>query len=437
MVKTLCDMDTKYRMPVIVCLAVLLLAGCGRRETEQGSGGKEPTVLSLTPGGTFNADISEVSVGVECDASWEAAIVSGETWAKILSADKTAGGGTVRVGLEFNMTDDFRTAELKVTSGSLSRTVRILQKSLSSVIDNGSLHFTEPGSKTLNLTTQSAWTASLSDGAEWVRIDPASGGPGATKMTVTVTDENIDKGSRSASIRFATGGTSFAIPVTQGQKNTVVADAERTIRFAKEGGTLTIRTLTNVGRPYVKVLLDDGGTQGAESPGLWLKHLSTRAMDEHVHTFSVDENIRTYTRRADIVFYVEADGGTLADTVTVLQKGVDPILQTRVIGAYDMAGDSWLYRSGASLLSRLYPAGTKTVDTRIIQPADVTVIEIGGVPTDAGAGDTFTVSFRYMQLGETVLSGSHAVSVIKVGTGDEEGLLWLREEDGPGFIVKR
>lgn len=422
-------------MPLLVCLAFLGLAACGQKEQNSGSTGKEPTVFSPGPGGTYNADVTEITVTVQCDAAWDVAVVSGETWTKVLSTEKNSDGGSVRVGMDFNLTEEFRSAELKFTSGSQSRTVRILQKGISSMLDHQSLYFTVPESKVLNITTQSAWTAAPADGASWYEIQPTSGAAGSTKMTVTVTNEFLDKGARSSAIRFTIGGRSFDIPVTQGQKNAVIADAEREYRFPQEGGVLELRTRTNVGRPYVKVEFDSG--QGSESGGLWLKHLSTKAMDEHVHTFSVAANEWTYTRRADIVFYVEAAEGTVSDTVTVIQKGIDPILQTSAIGAYDLAGDSWLYRSGTDLLSRLYSAGGKSVSMRIINPSDVTAVEIAGIPVDARLGDTFTVSFRYTQLGEALIAGEYAVTVIKVGSGDEEGLLWLREEEGPGFIVKK
>lgn len=420
-------------MPVFLSLALMALVSCGESEKDSGGKTKEPTVFSLGSGGTYNADVTEVSIPVQCDASWDVAVTSGETWAKVLSTDKTSDGGSARIGMDFNLTDDFRSAELKFTSGTQSRTVRILQKGISSMLDHSSLYFTEPRSVVMNVTTQSAWTAASSDGASWYTMEPTSGSAGSTKMTVTVTDEFLDKGSRSSAIRFTIGGRSFDIPVVQGQKNAIIADAEPEYRFSPEGGSLEIRTRTNVGRPYVKVEFEGG----SESGTMWIKHLSTKAMDEHVHAFSIEGNVWTFTRRAGIIFYVETDGGTVADTVTVIQKGIDPILQLGVPGAYDLAGDSWLYRSGTDLLSRLYPSGGKTVDMRIVNPSDVSAIEICGIPTDAKVGDTFTLSFRYMQLGDTVISSSHAVSVIKVGTDDQEGLVWLREEDGPGFIVKR
>ena len=157
-------------------------------------------------------------------------------------------------------------------------------------------------------------------------------------------------------------------------------------------------------------------------------------MKENTFTFSISENDRTYTREADIIFFID----DVSDTVTVSQKGIDPLIRTAAIGAYDVEEETWLYRAGNDMLSRLYSADGKTMSMRIINAADVTVISVTGVPAAPAVGDEFTVGFSFFQSGKTLVDTSYPVKVLKVGTeGEEAGLVWLRQEDGAGFIVKK
>ena len=241
-------------------------------------------------------------------------------------------------------------------------------------------------------------------------------------------------GSRNAVIQFAISGKTLNVNVLQGQTNFLEADADRFYKFNQPAQTLELKTRTNVDRPNWKVDFKAGDNQGAESPGLWIKLVSSKAVKENTFTFSISENDRTYTREADIIFFID----DVSDTVTVSQKGIDPLIRTAAIGAYDVEEETWLYRAGNDMLSRLYSADGKTMSMRIINAADVTVISVTGVPAAPAVGDEFTVGFSFFQSGKTLVDTSYPVKVLKVGTeGEEAGLVWLRQEDGAGFIVKK
>ena len=97
-----------------------------------------------------------------------------------------------------------------------------------------------------------------------------------------------------------------------------------------------------------------------------------------------------------------------------------------------------MYRPGTDLLSRLYSADGKTVSVRIINAADVSVIEMSGIPVDVKAGDACTIGFSFFQSGKTLLQESYTATAFKVGASEEEkDLVWFRQEDGPGFIIKK
>lgn len=413
----------------LACLAVMVLVSCNREDSDS----KDPTVFSINVPGACPADATKVTLAVRCDADWTVSLVSDASWLRILSADKNAGGGSVLIGMEFNLTDIERSAELEFTSGRQQRTISLRQRGLSSILDLSALHFVEPETRTVNITMQAPWKACISDGAEWCRISPVSGAAGTTKMTVTVSEAFIDKGARSSAIRFTVDGKSFDIPVTQGQKDVLMADVQvREHMFTPEGGVLEFKTRTNVGNLSVNLVFE------GETAGGWISHLATRALDEYVHSFSVSANETGLTRRADIIFISETDGGTLSDTLTVIQRNLDPLMLNNVVGTYGLSGGDRLYQSGAHLLSRLYSADGTTADLRVIDPEELTVLELGGIPTDAGLDDRFSLTFRFMQLGESSSeNASYSVSVIKVGSDEKEDWLWLRAEEGPGFIVKK
>lgn len=431
----------RYQFGVLsryLMLAVLLVsaAACKNGASGGDSSGSKATNLSVKIlNNTVNADVTTLDATVKCDGQWTAELPKDVTWAKITSTDKTEDGGVIHLSLEINETDETRSAEVSVKAGSLSSIGRFTQKGLSSVLSDKSVRLDGIGSKTLTLTTQSSWTASVDGGGDWLTVSPTSGGSGTHQITVTSTKDFLEKGSRDASIRFTIGGKTLTVPVVQGQTNFLESDAQRTYKYDQAGGTLEIHTRNNVGRPEVKVDLHLP-QNSSESSGLWIKHLSTKAVDEHTHTFSVSQNDRTYTRTADIIFSV----GDLTDTVSVSQKGIDPLTHITTVGAYDVRGENWLYRSGIDLLSRLYSADGKTVSVRIVNAADVSVIAMEGIPVDLEPGDECTIAFSYFQSGKTLVQENIEAHVFKTGDPsikEEQGLVWLRQEDGPGFIIKK
>ena len=426
------EKKTLFRIiSVAVCAAVL--AACGGKGPGSEPENSKATKLTVSGGSTVNADVTAYDLTVTCDGTWSAQVSEGSAWAKV-TTDKTATGGTVHVSMDINESEDIRTAEISVTAGSLSQKARITQKAISSIISRKILQFDAKGEQTLTLTTQSPWTAEITGAPSWLTVDPVSGAAGTTNVKVSVLEDNKDKGSRTATVLFTIGGKTLSVQVIEGQTNFLESESDRVYKYDQTGGTLELKTRTNVGRPYVKLDFKAGDNQGAESPGIWIKHLSTKAADEHTHSFTITENDKTYTREADIIFFIE----DVADTVTISQKGIDPLIRTNAIGAYDIQGESWLYRTGNDMLSRLYSADGKTLSMRIVNAADITVISVTGIAVDAKVGDTFTVGFSYFQSGKTLLEKSCPVTVLKVGeSGEEAGLLWLREEDGAGFIIKK
>lgn len=108
----------------------------------------------------------------------------------------------------------------------------------------------------------------------------------------------------------------------------------------------------------------------------------------------------------------------------------DPINQESVFGAYLPAGNL-VHTPGVSQLSREYSATATTF--AVLFPADNTVLEFSGIPSDAAKGDTFSLSVTKVSGRKKTVLGVFNVTVVK----EEGSKLWLSDFNGNGFIVKR
>lgn len=108
----------------------------------------------------------------------------------------------------------------------------------------------------------------------------------------------------------------------------------------------------------------------------------------------------------------------------------DPVLQHDQYGAYLAAG-STTYTPGVTQLSREVSEDHLTF--AIIFPSDNAVLEFDNIPAAAAKGDLFSLNVRKTEGRRTTNVGTFNVVVIK----EEGAKLWLSDQNGNGFIVKR
>lgn len=170
---------------------------------------------------------------------------------------------------------------------------------------------------------------------------------------------------------------------------------------------------------------------------LWI---ACAPVDMSQQEFTVTVNCATGSVRRTVTFpsnrqyvsgmvsSVEIDMST-ATPVSAAASEVS-FLENTVPGFYPSSGSAVTYRAGVDQLSREYIGNT--VNFSIVSPASRTVVSMGGIPSAAAVGSTFTLSYTSASdLGGA--SESYSVTVVK----EDGAMLWLLGPAGEKFIVKK
>ena len=108
----------------------------------------------------------------------------------------------------------------------------------------------------------------------------------------------------------------------------------------------------------------------------------------------------------------------------------EEFLRKTVPGVYGYNGFDWLYADGTSQTSVRTLAGTTAF--RIYYPAEFTVLQVTGIPSEPTVSDRFPVRLvRYVKQAVTH-ADDFTVTVVKV----EDGKAWLMADGGTGFLVQ-
>jgi uncharacterized protein (TIGR02145 family) len=155
------------------------------------------SVTTLNPSTTWTADLAPATA---------------VSWCSIAPAAGT-GNGTINVNVVENTSGASRAATLTVTSEGASKTVVITQNEPTLLLSRTSLSVMSTAADyPINITANVSWTASVSPGAGWCTVTPASGTGNGT-LTVRVTENAA--AARSATVTVTGNGLSRTLPVTQ------------------------------------------------------------------------------------------------------------------------------------------------------------------------------------------------------------------------------
>lgn len=103
------------------------------------------------------------------------------------------------------------------------------------------------GAYSLTITSEADWNTSTA--GSWISVDPSSGGPGTTEVTVSVTpNDGVNERDGSVYFRFRNSGLQIAeIPVHQdGVVLELAVDEWVNNNVSSKGGTLTFQLTTNI-----------------------------------------------------------------------------------------------------------------------------------------------------------------------------------------------
>lgn len=405
-----------------LALSAAMLYSCGGKEENGGGGGggnskvKDPTVFAISGGlGSYTAESQSFNITVLCDVKWNATLGTG-SWAKVTSqVDNGDQTGTITVKLSLNPEDALRTDVLTVKAGNQTKSFNVNQRGITSIISTTQVNLVGVAEQYLDFTTKNAWTASITDNADWYTIDPVSGPAGLSRMTITPLDPNVNVGSRTSSLKVTIGSENFNIPVVQVQKNAIIVDVDQTWTNYEEAD-ITIDTHTNVD---FNVRIEDEAT--------WLTLTEVKALNKKTVRLHAEANPTSIGRQAYVYFELD----DISEPVLVRQGAYNAIISQTIPGVVNLGDTSFEYRPGKDQLT--VHRGLLTDTYRFLDPLGSKVIEITGVPKELSEGDSFIAGVSVMDKLTLALSTNYVMYVVKV-TDDE---LWLSSDNDLGFILKK
>lgn len=376
---------------------------------------KTPEILIISPSNkTPNALERSIQVSVTCDIKWKAEV--DENWAAIenLVIDKD-NKGSFTLTLSPNTEKESRELNITVKAGKGSKSFPITQQGMETFFNPSPVILAGTSQAKVGFKSPCDWTAEVTSGKEWLVLDVAKGHAGDAFLTCAANDPNENIGSREGSIRLTFGSVTVDLPVVQGQKDVILSqDTESS--FDWKGGEFSVHTRTNVNYTI-------------ESSAGWVKHVTTKALNEATEEFVVEPNDGSNERTATISF----TGGEVTLKVTVIQGGKDPFLGIETPGFYGIAGMDYVLGNNGWNQSGRTVTAAGGLDLRLMNRSSLSVVSVTGVKTDVKEGAAVTVKAVIKTGNKETLNSSYNTTVIATS----EDLVWLKAEPGTCFIVKK
>lgn len=378
----------------------------------------EPTVIELIGADNCQALTNDVILTVNCDVKWTASM-DGVSWARIESQTSTSRTeGLIVLSIDPNRGTADRYCTVVLTAGSLSISKTITQFGISKYFNPGEITLTGMEESILSFESPDNWVVSVGEGEEWIKLQNAQGEAGLANVLVSAIDANENVGSRSGMLNVNIGNEAFTIPVVQGQKDVVLADGA-SASFDYKGGDLSIATHSNIN---YKIEISDR----------WIKHVSTKALNDATELFSVERNSDVNPRTATILF-TGIENPDVCVSVTVNQEGINPLLQNRLPGLYGLGGQTYTFgQQGWNLSSRVQNANG-SFEYRIMNRSSLSVISITGIDPEAADGSTLAIRVEGKQKADTFFSQSYSASVL----GSDEELIWLVVNSSVLLVIQK
>ena len=406
----------RFKVLALACLSLFAMSCSGGKEEEENKV-KEPKILTTSVlQTTFSPEANTASIIVTCDAPWT--ISTNDSWVTLspTSGDGKAAAITVTATMKINKENVARNASILLKSGSKSSFVNFTQKPLSDMLPATEVNLVKKDITKFRIITVNEWTASIpADAQDWLKIEPKSG-KGDIYMFLQAYDENENVGDRKTTLTFTMGDDTVEVPVTQKQKDVILLGATRSA-VDYQAGTLEVSTNTNVNFTVTV-------TEGSD----WLHHVETKALNTMKSTFRVDQNSALTPRFGKVTF---AYGTELTEILTVVQGPMSTVTTRTLPGLYMQGGTDITYNAGVDQLSVL--KSSDKFSFRLLNPVDIKVVEVSGIPVDAEVNTVVPVAIRVLEGRETVAQAKDDAFIIKA----DENYLWLALSDGSGAVVKK
>lgn len=396
-------MNRKLLLAAAALALTVVISSCNK---------EKETFVNVTPAApVLTADEQDITLNVETNApSWTAKFKYGN-WVKITYK----GEESIIIKMEPNVGLTDRTDSLVITAKDVILTVPVKQQSLLSILSSSGITLKGTDETSFNITSKNAWTIDM---PEWLHVNPTAG-IGSATIKVSAFTEHEDVDNRSGKLKITFGGKYYNMPVVQPKKDVIYVSGAEKVDVDAFKAEITVGTRTNV--DYT-VEIDEASKSWIS----WKSAVRTKALREFEETFDISANDTFEEREGKIVFKY---GDAISQSVTVIQKGKDPILKETAPGLYTSSGNT-VYEPGKCQLSRSYKSNSNSVSFRILYPESVKAIEFTGLTKDIKVGDKFNLTVQ-----EVSESGTKKNIYETVVLQVENNLVWLKCGTR-GFIVK-
>ena len=234
-------------------------------------------------------------ITVTSNVAWNAQIANKDTWVTVKPASGQAGETAVKVTVKKNNSDAQRETSITFTGETATATVAVKQFGKDVVtIDKNTYEVTPAGgSDAVKVTANTEWTATVSEGADWVTVAPATGAAGETTATVTVA-ANETSAARTAKVTFTAGSATAEYTISQ--EAVSVTLSKSSIADAGEGKTEAINVTANAAWTAASnaewvTIAPASGAAGVTEVAVTVAENSTEAAREAKVTFTINENV--------------------------------------------------------------------------------------------------------------------------------------------------
>jgi len=281
------------------------------------TGGGITRTVTVTQAGTsaiLTVTPSNQSVTIEA-GSTTFTVVSNTDWtvsdnAAWLTVNPANGNnnGTLTADYSENTTTSQRTGTITIIGGGITRTVTVTQAAGSAILtvtpSNQSVS-NDSGSTTFSVESNINWI--VSDNAEWLAVNPASGNNNGT-LTATYS-ENTTTSQRTGTITVTGGGITRTVTVTQAAGSAILTVTPLNRSVTYESGSTTFTVESNINWTV---------SDNTE----WLTVSPASGNNNGILTAKYDENTTTSQRTGTIT----VTGGGETKTVTVTQAAGPALL---------------------------------------------------------------------------------------------------------------
>ncbi len=270
-----------------VFMAGLMLFSCDKTQ--------KVTELQLSEKtASFETGAGDKTISVTCNADWTVTCTA--DWITV-DPKSGSGNGSFKISVPANESFEVRSADITVTAGDKTQTVKVNQLSLSPslLLDKEALDAeAEGGAFDVTVTSNAAWTVTIPADAAWVTADKASGtGNGTVKFTVAA-NETFD--ARDAEVTFTYEGQKKTVKVHQAALTAFLNLNPETVSAPAEGVVAEVEVDANVAWT---VAIPEGCD--------WITADKTSGTGKDKVAFTIAENNALKGRTATVVFNGEQD----------------------------------------------------------------------------------------------------------------------------------